>query len=209
MNHPPIERKKQSFHFLKENLYAFNNTPIGRADSFFIMEGYVLDVDRDSGLLVNDFDMDGNELHANLAFGSGTSNGQLYMHPDGSFQYIPDQDFAGKDYFMYYLDDNEDYSTLIPVNIFVDPDVGVEYAFSGGDGFIVYPNPGKGEFSVRSQLHMSGVLLNILDISGRLISQHYLDGYLSEVKLENVPPGIYLFKFISGNDTETHRIIVE
>jgi hypothetical protein len=209
MNHPPIERKKQSFHFLKENLYAFNNTPIGRADSFFIMEGYVLDVDRDSGLLVNDFDMDGNELHANLAFGSGTSNGQLYMHPDGSFQYIPDQDFAGKDYFMYYLDDDEDYSTLIPVNIFVDPDVGVEYAFSGGDGFIVYPNPGKGEFSVRSQLHMSGVLLNILDISGRLISQHYLDGYLSEVKLENVPPGIYLFKFISGNDTETHRIIVE
>jgi hypothetical protein len=110
---------------------------------------------------------------------------------------------------MYYLADPEDYSTLIPVIIFVDLDGSLEHASAGEDGFTVYPNPGRGKFSVSSQIDMSGVMLNIVDISGRLISQQDLDGYTSEVTLENVPRGIYLFKFIRRNDTETHRIIVE
>ncbi|HDR68527.1 MAG TPA: T9SS type A sorting domain-containing protein, partial [Bacteroidaceae bacterium] len=206
---PPLERKKQSYFYMKEHLHAFNNVPIGRADSFLTLRGSVLDVDQSSGLLANDFDIDGNVMYANLSFGNGTSDGQLFLHPDGSFQYIPDQNFTGRDYFMYYLDDGKDYSSLIPVNIYVEPHTGDQPEIAGEGYFLIFPNPGKEQFSVRSQEYMSGVQLNILDVSGRLIEQFCLDGYITDIYLENYNPGIYLFNFISGNRTENQKVIIE
>ncbi|MBN1133046.1 MAG: cadherin-like domain-containing protein [Bacteroidales bacterium] len=208
-NNPPLERKKQSYHFLKEHLCAFNNVPVGRGDSYLMQRGEVLDLDQASGLLANDFDIDGNELYAALSFGNGTSEGQLYLHPDGGFQYIPEENFVGRDYFMYYLDDGTDYSSLIPVSIHVDPIAGDPEDISGMEKFIIFPNPGTGIFTIRADNYMSGVRLNILDVSGRMVGQQYLEGYTGEICLENCTPGIYLFNFISGDKSEVHKVVLE
>ena len=205
---PPLERKKQSYHFLKENMVAYNNAPIGWADTFYMTRASILDLDKASGLLSNDFDMDGNAFYANLSFGNGTRNGQLSLHPDGSFQYIPDLEFTGSDYFMYYLDDDRDYSSLVPVNIFVDPIADERLEVTGIETYQVSPNPGKDRYLVRSTTFMTDVLLNIHDISGRLIQSQFLEGYQSDIFLKNVIPGIYLFKFVNGNHSEVHKVVI-
>jgi hypothetical protein len=207
-DHPPLERKKKSYFHLKEYLPMFNNPPIGLADTFLIPAASVLDREAHSGLLMNDFDLDGNRIYANLSFGNDVANGQLFLHPDGSFQYLPDEGFIGTEYFMYYLDDGKDFSSLIPVYIQVDGELTSPPA-GAVEQFSVYPNPGIDQFVIRSEIFMTGVRLNIHDISGRSLWEQYLSGYTAEIYLENFTPGIYLFKFTDGEHTEIHKVLIE
>ena len=75
-----------------------------------------------------------------------------------------------------------------------------------------YPNPSRGTLSVRFGLpEASSVELFVFDVSGRLIesvpSAEYSTGYQS-VYLEELSPGIYFYRMISGDFTETQRFVV-
>ena len=208
VNNPPIERKKESFHHLKQMLPQFNSSPIGLADSFAIWPGESLEIDMEEGLLKNDFDIDGNPIEAVLAFGSGTTHGSLQLHPNGSFRYTPDPSFSGDDFFMYYLDDSRAYSTLVPVSLHVGypADVPSDYA---PDRVSVFPNPGDGSFCISITQPFGEAFLRVVDMMGREIAQMKLEGEVNWINIDNSVPGMYLFNLTIDQNLEQHRILIQ
>ena len=204
---PPIERKKESYHILRRGLPAYNSPPLGRADSFSVRPGEILEIASVDGLLGNDFDIDGNTLEAALSFGDGTSHGNLQLHPDGSFRYQPEPGFAGEDFFMYYLDDGMDYSTLVPVYLDVNHPAGIEdEPFSLRSS--VYPNPGKGPFRVHIPESSMGAALEVTDLLGRVLHEENLHSGINLLELPRCAPGVYLFNLYLDQSFEQHRILM-
>ena len=81
-----------------------NSPPVGVDDNFEVVEGAQLVVDA-PGLLVNDFDPDGDPIAS--AFNSDPADGTiLAMNPDGAFIYEPDPGFVGVDSFAYAVRDD-------------------------------------------------------------------------------------------------------
>ncbi len=98
-----------------------NDVPIAVADDG---EGYGTDEDTlltvsAPGVLSNDTDVDGDALSATLT--SDVSNGTLALTSDGSFTYLPDENFHGTDSFTYKAYDGEVYSGTVTVSITVNP----------------------------------------------------------------------------------------
>jgi hypothetical protein len=204
---PPLERKKQSFHFLKRMLPYFNSPPIGIPDSFMVRPGTSLEVSSLEGLLSNDFDIDGNRMEAVLSFGNGAAHGSLSLHPDGSFFYTPDPDFRGDDFFMYYLDDDREYSTLVPVRLEVRWPTGSDETLPR-EGSSVYPNPGKGRFCIELSQAFQNAYLQVFDIMGREVARKEIMESTSWIELYDLSPGVYLFNLSIDEKFEQHQVIL-
>jgi hypothetical protein len=82
-------------------------------------------------------------------------------------------------------------------------------AENGGENYLLSPNQGRGSFKIRSATFMSDVLLNIYDISGRIVQEEFLDGYETDIFVKNVKSGIYLFKFVNGNHSEVLKVVIK
>ena len=81
-----------------------NSPPVGVDDNFEVVEGTRLVVDA-PGLLVNDFDPDGDPIAS--GFHSDPADGTiLAMAQDGAFTYEPDPGFVGVDSFAYAVRDD-------------------------------------------------------------------------------------------------------
>ena len=81
-----------------------NSSPVGVDDNFEVVEGTRLDVDA-PGLLVNDFDPDGDPIAS--GFHTDPNGGAiLAMAEDGAFTYEPDPGFVGVDSFSYAVRDD-------------------------------------------------------------------------------------------------------
>ncbi|MDX1994025.1 MAG: choice-of-anchor Q domain-containing protein [bacterium] len=80
-----------------------NQPPLVEND--YYLSGFLdpLTVDAVSGILVNDFDPDGDSISFTLK--DTTSAGVLTLNPDGSFVYQPDLYFRGEDTFTYRVSD--------------------------------------------------------------------------------------------------------
>lgn len=207
-NEAPIERKKQSFHYLKQMLPQFNSPPIGMADTFRVSIGEILEPGPESGLLQNDFDIDGNEMLVSLPFGSSTEHGSLFLHPDGSFLYDPDPGYIGDDFFMYYLEDGMASSALIPVYLQVRYPLSVDPELSPGKTS-VYPNPGKDRFCITVPEPFMEASLRVVDLLGKEILYLQLEEASTWVEFRNTKPGIYLFILSVDQKLEQHRIIMQ
>jgi hypothetical protein len=210
-NDPPIERKKQSFHYLKRELPRFNSPPIGVADTFEVFPGSSLDIAVEEGLLANDFDIDGNEISAALSFGNSPEQGTLQLHPNGSFLYFPTEGFRGNDLFTYYLHDGYTYSTLIPVTIRVGYPLGYEMDRTGGtdNRFTIYPNPGRGLIYIDASQSFSNASVMVTDITGREMAHILLKNSSSRIDMGKAEPGIYIFSITFDHQKEVHRVIVQ
>ena len=120
-----------------------NSPPVGVDDNFAVVEGTQLVVDA-PGLLVNDFDPDGDPIAG--GFHSDPLDGTiLAMAPDGAFTYEPDPGFVGVDSFVYAVRDDLGSFTGLVVEATItvtaapdqtatqsvpnDPPVGVDDAF--------------------------------------------------------------------------------
>jgi len=160
------------------------------------------------GLLSNDMDLDGNSLQALLPIGSSTGNGNLYLHPDGSFNYIPHAGYMGDDFFMYYLDDGQTFSSLIPVFLKVGFPAStpreVDQMYSS-----VYPNPGKERFCVKIPDSYQKASLQVHDLMGRTLMEMELEGSSTWIEMKDVAPGIYLFNVKVDQFMEQHRILIK
>jgi hypothetical protein len=207
VSQPPIERKKQSFHYMKRMLPQFNSPPIGMADSFHLYPGNILETDSKWGLLQNDFDIDGNEMHVQLSFGSGPAHGNLYLHPDGSFLYEPDQGFKGDDFFMYYLEDGTTNSTLVPVQIHVGYPLSEDAQPQGH--YSIFPNPGKDRFCITLPEPFQEAYLKVVDMLGKEIVYLKLEEATNWVVIQNTKPGVYLFILYVDQNLEQFRIIMQ
>jgi len=205
---PPIERKKQSFHHLKEMLPLFNTPPIGFPDTFEVWPGNSLDIGINEGLLANDMDLDGNQMKALLPLGSSAENGNLYLHPDGSFNYFPDPGFRGDDFFMYYLNDGATLSSLVPVHIKVDYPTGEENMFHELRTS-VFPNPGRERFCIKTKTSFKDASLQVVDMMGREVRSIRLEDSTTWIEMSDVAPGIYLFNVMVDQIMEQHRILIQ
>ncbi|NQU26585.1 MAG: tandem-95 repeat protein [Candidatus Nealsonbacteria bacterium] len=92
--------------------------PIARDDAWSIAEDTALLVAA-PGLLVNDYDPEGNPLTASRVF--GPYRGELTLLSDGSFTYTPNENFHGTDSFTYLADDGLTKSNVATVTITIDP----------------------------------------------------------------------------------------
>jgi len=208
VNEAPVERKKQSFHYMKERLPEFNSPPIGLADTFLLNPGEILEPGPELGLLANDFDIDGNDMQVRLPFGSTTEHGSLFLHPDGSFLYDPDPGFQGNDFFMYYLEDGTASSSLIPVQLHVRYPQSARDELPTGKSSI-FPNPGKDRFHVTIPEPFQEAYLRVVDMLGKEICFLQLDEASSWVEIQNTKPGVYLFILFIDQNREQHRIIIQ
>ncbi|MCD0461024.1 choice-of-anchor M domain-containing protein [Roseiconus lacunae] len=79
-----------------------SHSPVANDDVYSVAEDQTLNVGG-AGVLENDVDPDGDML--TTAVVSGPQNGVLSLNPDGSFSYVPNDNFYGTDSFTYTTTD--------------------------------------------------------------------------------------------------------
>jgi len=94
-----------------------DNPPLAVDNIYIVNEDNTLNVAA-SGVLANDTDADGDSISAVLD--TATSNGNLTLNSDGSFDYIPDANFNGTDSFTYHAFDEAANSNTATVTITVN-----------------------------------------------------------------------------------------
>jgi hypothetical protein len=73
----------------------------------------------------------------------------------------------------------------------------------------VFPNPGDGAFSVTVDNFRSDVTIDVIDVSGRLISSRRIgSGGESRVSFSDLASGIYLVRCISGKEVVCRKAVV-
>ncbi|MHA2333881.1 MAG: tandem-95 repeat protein [Candidatus Hodarchaeales archaeon] len=99
-----------------------NDPAVANDDSYTMDEDTVLFADASvgSGILTNDFDLDGVDTLTAL-LKDGPINGELILSTDGSFTYTPDPNFNGADSFTYVANDGTEDSNIATVTITVNP----------------------------------------------------------------------------------------
>lgn len=93
-----------------------NHPPTANADTYMGMQNTTLTIAA-PGVLANDTDLDGHSLTAILV--TLPSHGAVTLSADGSFQYVPDNNFSGADSFVYNANDGELNSQPTTVTIIV------------------------------------------------------------------------------------------
>jgi uncharacterized protein YegL len=93
---------------------AVNDAAVPESDFYETLAGTMLDVPS-PGVLGNDRDVDGDLL--TVRRGSSPRNGAVSLNPNGSFTYVPDPEFSGRDSFTYLVNDGTTSSTEATVNI--------------------------------------------------------------------------------------------
>jgi hypothetical protein len=109
---------------------AVNDPPSAGADSYEVNEDETLTLP-DPGVLENDSDPEGTAISAVLI--EGVEHGTLRLNTDGSFSYVPDENYSGADQFSYSATDGNKSSAPVTVSLVVrpveDPPVAVEDAY--------------------------------------------------------------------------------
>jgi VCBS repeat-containing protein len=93
-----------------------NSQPTAVPDCFYATINTILQVPI-NGVLDNDIDIDGDSLSAELV--DDAEFGIVYLNSDGSFEYEPEDDFIGTDWFSYTVSDGNTTSNLVFVKIIV------------------------------------------------------------------------------------------
>lgn len=94
-----------------------NDLPVVAAESYGTSEDTALSVDAASGVLANDSDVEG-ALTATLV--TPPDHGALTLQPNGSFEYVPDENYSGADSFRYRaIDEDLGQSSIVTVTITV------------------------------------------------------------------------------------------
>lgn len=86
-----------------------------------------------------------------------------------------------------------------------------DFAF---EGFNLYPNPTKGEFTLKfTTVSNSGVNIKVMDVSGRTIMrksyQNVSNRFSEQIVLNRIATGIYLVQIQNGNKQTTRKLVVE
>ena len=132
-----------------------NTEPDANSDSYVTDTNVQLVVDALTGLLANDFDVDGDTLTAVLWV--APVNGSLNLQPDGSFVYTPAPDYSGTATFTYKAFDGELYSDPCMVTITINPTNTAPQAAADS-----YETPMNTTLTVAAP----GVLTNDIDFDG-------------------------------------------
>jgi hypothetical protein len=89
------------------------DAPNAEDDQYSMSEGDTLRVRRSNGVKINDTHPDGESFTVSEALVTRPSNGEVTLSTDGSFEYIPNEDFTGTDQFEYKVSDGDSTDTAI------------------------------------------------------------------------------------------------
>jgi len=180
-----IETPKISYYVMKDNLQNFNTPCISVNDNYSFEDGiFPKNISKDAGLLVNDYDLDGDVKETYIY--DNPKNGTVFLNTDGSFYYLPEKNFTGVDTFTYVVFDGYSISesSTVKINVLKNGDV-------LGDRFLrAYPNPFTDNVFVDSSIHFDE--LELYNASGTLISKTKISEYPSHVNLSFLSKGMYL-----------------
>lgn len=98
---------------------GLNQPPIANDDMYNTDEDMILNVVA-PGVLENDVDDDGPEALTTF-LDDDVNHGDITFNIDGSFEYTPDSNWSGVDYFTYYAYDGANNSNIAIVVLTVDP----------------------------------------------------------------------------------------
>ncbi|MFW9793508.1 MAG: Ig-like domain-containing protein, partial [Candidatus Thorarchaeota archaeon] len=176
-----------------------NTPPVAVDDAYSTNEEAQLSVTA-PGVLVNDFDADGDPLEAVLV--STTTHGALTLNPDGSFIYLPDPDYNGLDTFTYKSRDILDESNIATVDLTINP---------VNDAPIAHDDAYAVEEGVILNIGPVGVLSNDVDIDGDSLTAElvsgpasgtltlHTDGSLEYYVTEYYGPVTFTYRVFDGN----------
>ncbi len=82
-----------------------NDAPVAANDSYTTSEDIPITTTLGTGVLANDFDLDGDTLTVTTTPIVGVSNGTLVLNADGTFTYTPNSGWSGVDTFTYQVTD--------------------------------------------------------------------------------------------------------
>src|SRR5690606_7547785 len=106
----------------------------------------------------------------------------------------------------YWLDPNDD--GLVVLDGYF-PTASVKNLPKDNNDFTIYPNPNKGDFTVKlNQNSIGKSSIKITDISGRIIYQTIISGSQFDIKLPNVTSGNYFFEIENNNQSSVKRLSV-
>ena len=149
-----------------------DDAPVAKDDDFFVLIGQSISIPSDKGVLTNDQDIEGDLAEANLVEYLG--QGILNLNADGSFDYTPAENFAGKDSFKYNSIANGKVSNIATVELEIGgPDntviiTEIMYNSSSGDPseeFIELHNIGSGPVPMQGWTFSSGVNFEFPEVS--------------------------------------------
>lgn len=207
IENPPLERLKRSALYLKEQLPQFNSAPIAACDRYEVNVGEYIEIDEADGLLANDADFDSDYLEVVLPDGYTTMQGDLYVHPDGSFAYEPYESASGTDQFMYYATDGQEYSRLVTVTITLNKNETLANTPEESTEIMVYPNPTSGQFKINTDRRETPSDVRIVNSSGLLVRQYSKLDVEGNLDLSNQLPGVYFVSFKLGDRRITQNIV--
>lgn len=142
-----------------------NDPPVANDDNFSIPEDAELTIDT-PGILINDRDVDSEFLTIELVDIPSSDYGVLELGADGSFIFMPAENFNGIATFTYLLDDGESQSDTATVSIIVEP---VNDAPVAIDDIYVT------EEDVPLTIISPGVLINDSDVEGDQLVSFIVD----------------------------------
>ncbi|GGG52434.1 zinc-dependent metalloprotease [Epilithonimonas arachidiradicis] len=76
-------------------------------------------------------------------------------------------------------------------------------------GFAIYPNPAKGEVNISLSKVNKGATYQILDLSGKLISNGSLENEKTQVNISNLKTGTYRVVISNNGETTSKNLIVK
>jgi hypothetical protein len=98
--------------------------------------------------------------------------------------------------------------------IFID-DVSMEQVFSETpqtyaiEETLIYPNPCNDELYLEFGAYKNDVLVSISDYTGKIVSSALFSGSKIDASslIENLPAGMYFMKTVSGEQSQTYKLI--
>ena len=72
---------------------------------------------------------------------------------------------------------------------------------------ILYPNPSSGQLNIEVDKSMTGITMQIIDMTGQEIYRQIISSTKTSISLESIANGIYFVKLNGDNSTQTLRWI--
>ena len=182
------------------NVHAVNDAPVAMADGYSVGENGFLNVPLNLGILINDYDIDGNTLHVKLG-ATQVTGGTLHMNTDGSFSYKPNLGFVGTDTFSYKATDNALDSNEVIVTITVNH---INHPVQPSDDSYT-----TAQNSLLTVSAANGVLVNDLDFDGDVLTVANISSDVSHGVLQANPDGSFTYaptRGYSGLDSFTYIV---
>lgn len=200
-----VEVKKQSYFITKDGLIDFNNPPIAYADAYTTNQDENLNTTEIDGLLANDFDLDGDEFHAELS--EFTENGFVFLQENGAFEYVPNTGYSGSDSFTYRAFDEKGHSVKTSVHITIDAVTDIEEIENSSLSASVYPNPAS-TFLKIDLPKVEKLDLQLINLQGQTVYSKEIHDSKYIINVNRYPKGVYLLRIKSKTKLTSKKIIL-